>query len=64
MLTRIDSVGDLALVVGRRAKVAIPFINAADYADELRRYAGQPVTIVGVWVGERLRIEAIEPETP
>lgn len=60
----IDSVGDLALVVGRRAKVAISFTNAEEFEDDLLRHAGQPVTVLGVWVGERLRIERIEPETP
>jgi hypothetical protein len=59
--SRIDSVGDLALVVGRRAKVAVAFTNAEDFADELLSLAGGPVTVVGVWVGERLRIERIEP---
>ena len=62
--SRIDSIGDVALVVGRRAKVAIAFANATDFEDELLRYAGEPVTVVGVWVGERLRIETIEPGTP
>ncbi len=58
--SRIESVEDLALIVGRRAKVAIPFTNAEQFAEELLRHAGQPVTIVGVWVGEGLQIERIE----
>jgi hypothetical protein len=62
--SRIDSVGDLALIVGRRAKVAIEFTNAEEFADDLVRHAGQPVTVLGVWVGERLRIERIEPGAP
>lgn len=62
--SRIDSVGDLALVVGRRAKVAIPFTNAREHEAELTALAGQPVTVVGVWVGEALRIETIEAGTP
>lgn len=60
--SRIASVDDLALIVGRRAKVAIPFTNAAAFADELLLNAGKPVTVVGVWVGGALRIESIEPE--
>ena len=59
--SRIGSVDDLALIVGRRAKVAIPFTNAAEFSDELLLYAGKPVTVVGVWVGGALRIESIEP---
>ncbi|HUF77200.1 MAG TPA: hypothetical protein VMM35_13020 [Longimicrobiales bacterium] len=62
--SRIESVDDLALVVGRRAKVAIPFTNAREHEAVLLRWAGQPVTVVGVWVGEAIRIEAIEPGTP
>jgi hypothetical protein len=62
--SRIGSVDDLALVVGRRAKVAIPFTNAREHEAELLRWAGQPVTVVGVWVGEALRIESIEAGTP
>jgi hypothetical protein len=62
--SRVESVGDLALVVGRRAKVAIRFTNAEAFADDLLRHASQPVTVVGVWVGERLRIERLEPGTP
>jgi hypothetical protein len=62
--SRIGSVRDLALVVGRRAKVAIAFTNPEEFEDELLRLAGQPVTVVGVWVGERLEIESVEPDTP
>jgi hypothetical protein len=62
--SRIDSVGDLALIVGRRAKVAVSFTNAEEFADDLLRNAGRPVTVLGAWVGERLRIERIEPEAP
>jgi len=60
--SRIGTVDDVALIVGRRAKVAIPFTNAGDFADELLLHAGRPVTVVGVWVGGALRIESIEPE--
>ena len=62
--SRIDSVGDLALVVGRRAKVAIRFTNAREHEAELLRLAGQPVTVVGVWEGEAIRIETIEAGAP
>jgi hypothetical protein len=62
--SRIGSVEDLALIVGRRAKVAIPFTNARDFEVELMRYAGRAVTVVGVWVGDGLRIESIEPTAP
>jgi hypothetical protein len=61
---RISSVDDVALVVGRRAKVAVSFTNARAFEAELLALAGQPVTIVGTWVGERLEIESIEPGTP
>ena len=50
------------LIVGRRAKVAVPFTNGREFEAELARYAGTPVTVVGVWVGGGLRIESIEPE--
>lgn len=62
--SNIESVADLALIVGRRSRVAIPFTNAQDFADELLRHAGQRVTVVGVWEGEGLRIEEIEPDAP
>jgi hypothetical protein len=62
--SRIESVHDIALIVGRRAKVAVQFTNAADHADALLRYAGKPVTVVGAWVGEAIRIETIEPDAP
>jgi hypothetical protein len=62
--SRIDSVDDLALIVGRRAKVAVPFTNADQFSEELLSLAGRPVTVVGVWVGEGLRIESIEPDAP
>lgn len=57
----IDSVDDLALVVGRRARVPVPFTNAHDFEEELLALAGREVVVVGVWVGERLRLESIEP---
>jgi hypothetical protein len=44
--------------------VAIPFTNAREHQAELLRLAGQPVTVIGVWVDEALRIETIEAETP
>ena len=62
--SRIDSIGDLALVVGRRAKVAIGFTNADEFEAELLRLAGGPVTVVGVWEGERIRIESVEQASP
>lgn len=62
--SRIGSVDDLALVVGRRAKVAVSFTNARAFEDELLEAAGRPVSIVGTWVGERLEIESIELGTP
>jgi hypothetical protein len=62
--SRIDSVGDIALVVGRRAKVAVAFTNTEEFADELLSMAGRPVSVVGVWVGGRLRIESLEAAAP
>ena len=62
--SRISSVEDLALIVGRRAKVAIPFTNARDFEAELMRHAGRAVVVVGVWVGDGMRIESIEPASP
>jgi hypothetical protein len=62
--SRIGSVEDLALVVGRRAKVAVGFTNARDFEGGLLALAGQPVTIVGTWAGERLQIESVTAATP
>jgi hypothetical protein len=61
---RIASVEDLALVVGRRAKMAVGFTNARDFERELLAHAGQTVTVVGTRVGDRLQIESIGSGTP
>ena len=55
--SRIESAEDLALIV---RGTPVPFTNTADFAEPLLAYAGQRVSINGVWVGERLRIETIE----
>lgn len=62
--SRIASVEDLALVVGRRAKVAIGFTNALDFERQLLELAGRQVTVVGTWVGDRLRIESVRAGAP
>ena len=54
--SRIDSPADLALIVRGHA---VPFTNSADFEDDLLAYAGLRVTVLGVWVGERLEIEEI-----
>ncbi len=58
--SRIESANDLALIVGRRHKLAVEFTNAEEFEAELRAHAGQRVAISGVWVGERIRIEAVD----
>ncbi len=55
--SRIESAEDLALIV---RGTPVPFTNSADFEEALLAYAGQRVSVDGVWVGERLRIEAIE----
>ena len=54
------SVDDLALLNGR-ARVPVQFDNARDFEAQLRRLAGTRVTIVGVWVGEKIHLESIDP---
>ena len=55
--SRIDSTEDLALII---RGTPVPFTNAADFEEVLLAYAGRRVSVTGVWVGERLRIDAIE----
>ncbi len=55
--SRFDSTEDLALIV---RGTPVPFTNAADFEEALLAYAGQRVSVSGIWVGERLRIDAIE----
>lgn len=55
--SRFDSTEDLALIV---RGTPVPFTNAADFEEVLLAYAGQRVSVSGIWVGERLRIDAIE----
>jgi len=61
--SRMSSVDDLALLNGR-ARVPVRFANARDHEAELRELAGTRVTVVGVWVGEKILIESIEAATP
>ena len=61
--SRIGSVDDLALLNGR-ARVPVRFANARDHEARLRELAGTRVTVVGVWVGEKILIESIEAATP
>lgn len=56
--SRIDSPDDLALIVRGHA---VPFTNAEQFEDELLSYAGQRVDVRVRWIGERLRIEGIDP---
>jgi hypothetical protein len=58
--SRMHSVDDLALLNGR-ARVPVQFDNARDFEAQLRRLAGTRVTIVGVWVGDKIHLESIEP---
>ena len=53
---RIDSVQDLALIVRGHA---VSFTNSADFEEDLLAYAGQRVSVTGLWIGERILIEAI-----
>lgn len=64
MRSRIGSVEDLALIAGNRVRVPVQFTNARDFEQQLLERAGTRVTVLATWVGERLRIEAIEPPTP
>ncbi len=60
VIGRVDSPQDLALIVGRRHRLAVEFTNAEEFEAELRAHAGQRVAVRGVWVGERIRIEAVD----
>ena len=67
MKNRIESTEDLALIVEggvyrnmRGGGTPVSFTNAAEYEEALLAYAGRRVSVTGVWVGERLRIDAIE----
>lgn len=55
--SRFDSTEDLALIV---RGTPVPFTNAADFEEALLAYAGRRVSVSGIWVGERFRIDAIE----
>jgi hypothetical protein len=57
--SRARTLDDLALLNGR-ARVPVRFTNAQEFERQLRELAGARVTIVGVWEGERIRIESIE----
>jgi len=57
--SRVRTLDDLALLNGR-ARVPVRFTNAQQFERQLRELAGARVTIVGVWEGERIRIESIE----
>jgi hypothetical protein len=61
--SRMGSVDDLALLNGR-ARVPVRFANAREHEARLRELAGARVTIVGVWVGEKIRIGEIGPAAP
>ena len=60
---RMSSVDDLALLNGR-ARVPVRFANAREHEARLRELAGSRVTVVGVWVGDKILIESIEPAAP
>ncbi|MEQ1855104.1 MAG: hypothetical protein ABL963_01475 [Longimicrobiales bacterium] len=64
MRSRIASVEDLALLAGNRVRVPVSFTNARDFERQLLALAGSRVTIQATWVGERLRLESVEPATP
>jgi len=54
--SRVNSVDDIALIVRGHA---VSFTNADEYEDELMAYAGRRVAVTGMWIGERINIEAI-----
>ena len=62
--SRIASVEDLALLAGNRVRVPVQFTNARDFERQLLDVAGRRANIQAVWVGERLRLESIEPAAP
>jgi hypothetical protein len=64
MRSRIASVEDLALLAGNRVRVPVQFTNARDFERQLLALAGTRVTLRATWVGERLRLESVEPATP
>ncbi len=64
MRSRIGSVDDLALLAGNRVRVPVSFTNGRDFERQLLALAGSRVTLTATWVGERLRIESIEPAAP
>jgi hypothetical protein len=64
MRSRIGSVEDLALLAGNRVRVPVLFTNARDFESRLLALAGTRVTLRATWVGERLRLESVEPVTP
>ena len=61
--SRMSSVQDLALLNGR-ARVPVQFANGREHEARLRELAGSRVTVVGVWVGDKILIESIEPAAP
>ncbi len=65
VLSRVQSPRDLAFIVFlRNYRTAVPFVNAADFEEQLRAHAGQRVDITAVWEGEELRLERIAPAAP
>ena len=61
VLSRVQNPEDLALIIIlRRHKAAVSFINAEEFEEQLRAHAGQRVEITAVWEGEMLRLESIE----
>jgi hypothetical protein len=64
MRSRIASVDDLALLAGNRVRVPVQFTNAREFESQLLALAGTRVTLTATWVGERLRLESIEPVAP
>ena len=58
---QISSVDDLALIVGNRARVPVAFTNAREFQDELLANLGRDVSMLAVWVGDRLQIRSIDP---
>ena len=61
VLSRVQTPEDLALIVFlSNYRTAVPFVNAANFEEELRAHAGQQVDITGVWEGEEIRLESIK----
>jgi hypothetical protein len=61
--SRMRSADDLALLNGR-ARVPVQFENVRAFEAQLLELAGTRVTVRGIWVGEKIRIEEIEPAAP